>query len=375
MPRIIWKGAISFGLVNIPVVLKAAARDNALDFDWLDERDMAPVGYQRINKKTGKPVDKDHIVKGYQYEKGEYVLLSPEDFRQANVEATQTVDIVSFVQADQIPPYYFETPYYLEPDRRGEKGYALLRETLRRTGRAALALVVIHNRQHLAAVLVLGDALVLNTMRWAEEVLPMDELKLPKSSGKQQGVSPREIEMATRLVEDMQEDWNPEAYRDTYRDDLRERIEGKIAEGKTHLLTPAEPDSGEPRKSAEVIDMMALLKESIKRRGGRGGTRSEAGQNTQGEEADQREDDDAPREAPRKRATGARKTARKSTSRARAEAKDGKGSRQEAKPASSRKSAAKSGKAPDSTKKSAARRASTASTDSGSRSSPQRKRA
>lgn len=365
MPRIIWKGAISFGLVNIPAVLKAAARDNALDFDWLDERDMAPVGYQRINKKTGKPVDKDHIVKGYQYEKGEYVLLSPEDFRQANVEATQTVDIVSFVQADQIPPYYFETPYYLEPDRRGEKGYALLRETLRRTGRAALALVVIHNRQHLAAVLVLGDALVLNTMRWAEEVLPMDELKLPKSSGKQQGVSAREIEMATRLVEDMQEDWNPEAYRDTYRDDLMERIEGKIAEGKTHLLTPAEPGGEEPRKSAEVIDMMALLKESIKRRGGRGGARAEAGEDAQDGEADEQEEDEAPREPPRKRSTGARKTARKSTSRA--GAKDGK----EAKPASSRNSAAKSGKASASTKKTAAKRA---AADSGSR-SPQRKRA
>ncbi len=366
MPRIIWKGAISFGLVNIPVVLKAAARDNALDFDWLDERDMAPVGYQRINKKTGKPVDKDHIVKGYQYEKGEYVLLSPEDFRQANVEATQTVDIVSFVQADQIPPYYFETPYYLEPDRRGEKGYALLRETLRRTGRAALALVVIHNRQHLAAVLVLGDALVLNTMRWAEEVLPMDELKLPKSGSKQQGVSPREIEMATRLVEDMQEDWNPETYRDTYRDDLMERIEGKIAEGKTHLLTPAETGGEEPRKSAEVIDMMALLKESIKRRGGRGGARGEqAGDAAQGEEADEQEDEDAPREAPRKRTTRAGKSARKSTSRA--QSKDSK----EAKPASSRKSAAKSGKASASSKKTTAKRA---AADSGSR-SPQRKRA
>ncbi|MCD9119423.1 Ku protein [Cupriavidus sp. UGS-1] len=366
MPRIIWKGAISFGLVNIPVVLKAAARDNALDFDWLDERDMAPVGYQRINKKTGKPVDKDHIVKGYQYEKGEYVLLSPEDFRQANVEATQTVDIVSFVQADQIPPYYFETPYYLEPDRRGEKGYALLRETLRRTGRAALALVVIHNRQHLAAVLVLGDALVLNTMRWAEEVLPMDELKLPKSSGKQQGVSPREIEMATRLVEDMQEDWNPEAYRDTYRDDLMERIEGKIAEGKTHLLTPAEPGGEEPRKSAEVIDMMALLKESIKRRGDRGGTRGERRNEPRDEPRDEAQDEEADEQqeekAPRKRSTGARKTARKS-----AGAKDEK----EAKPASSRKSAAKSGKASSSTKKTAAKRA---GSDSASR-SPQRKRA
>jgi DNA end-binding protein Ku len=269
MPRIIWKGAISFGLVNIPVVLKAAARDNALDFDWLDERDMAPVGYQRVNKRTGKTVDKDHIVKGYQYEKGEYVLLSPEDFRQANVEATQTVDIVSFVEADQIPPYYFETPYYLEPDKRGDKGYALLRETLRRTGRAALALVVIHNRQHLAALLVVDQALVLNTMRWAEEVLPMDELRLPEGGTKNAGVSPREIEMASKLVEDMQEDWSPETYRDTYRDDLLKRIDQKISAGKTHVLTPADAGDTGTRKSAEVIDMMALLKQSIADRGGK----------------------------------------------------------------------------------------------------------
>ncbi len=132
MSRIIWKGAISFGLVNIPVALKAASRSHTLDLDLLDQRDMAPVGYQRINKHTGKVIDNEHIVKGYQYEKDEYVLLSDEDFRQANVEATQTVDIVSFVEADSIPPYYFDTPYYLEPDKRGERGYALLHETMRK---------------------------------------------------------------------------------------------------------------------------------------------------------------------------------------------------------------------------------------------------
>ncbi|TWG81481.1 DNA end-binding protein Ku [Cupriavidus gilardii J11] len=315
MPRIIWKGAISFGLVNIPVVLKAAARDNALDFDWLDDRDMAPVGYQRINKRTGKPVDKDHIVKGYQYEKGEYVLMSPEDFRQANVEATQTVDIVSFVKADQIPPYYFETPYYLEPDRRGEKGYALLRETLRRTGRAALALVVIHNRQHLAALLVTGDALILNTMRWAEEVLPMDDLRLPKSSGKQDKVSAREIEMAERLVEDMQEDWSPETYRDTYREDLMERIESKIAAGNTHLLTPAEEGAQEPRRSADVIDMMALLRESIKRRGGKGSADDDTAGGDEGDTAEEVEPKRPARKTARKTAgkTASKRTSAKTT--------------------------------------------------------------
>ncbi|KAF7963604.1 DNA repair protein, partial [Cupriavidus sp. UYMU48A] len=272
MSRIIWKGAITFGLVNIPVVLKPASRSQSLDLDLLDERDMAPVGYQRINKSTGKPVPKEHIVKGYQYEKDEYVLLNDEDFRRANVEATQTVDIVSFVQADEIPPYYFDTPYYLEPDKRGERGYALLLETMRRTGRAALALVVLRNRQHLAALLVHDNALVLNTMRFADEVLPISELKLPKSTGaKASAAHSREVDMAVKLVEDMSEAWAPEQYRDTYRDDLMARIEEKIETGHTHQLTPVAEEEERPRQGAKVIDMVALLKQSLDHRGKRGG--------------------------------------------------------------------------------------------------------
>lgn len=266
MSRIIWKGAISFGLVNIPVALKAASRSHTLDLDLLDQRDMAPVGYQRINKHTGKVIDNEHIVKGYQYEKDEYVLLSDEDFRQANVEATQTVDIVSFVEADSIPPYYFDTPYYLEPDKRGERGYALLHETMRKTGRAALALVVLRNRQHLAALLVVGKALVLNTMRFADEVVPIEDLSLP-AGGKGKAASPREVAMAAKLVKDMSEDWKPEQYRDTYRDDLMARIHAKIKAGKTHLLTPASEEAAPSGKGAKVIDMMALLKQSIGHRG------------------------------------------------------------------------------------------------------------
>jgi len=266
--RIIWKGAITFGLVNIPVVLRPASRSQTLDLDLLDVRDMAPVGYQRINKSTGKPVDKEYIVKGYQYAKDEYVLLNEEDFRQANVEATQTVDIVSFVDAQSIPPYYFDTPYYLEPDKRGERGYALLHETMRRTGRAALALVVLRARQHLAAMLVHGDALVLNTMRFADEVLPISELRLPKAAtGKPTGAHAREIEMATKLVEDMSEDWEPEQYRDSYRDDLMARIEEKIDSGKTHQLTPPAEEEEAPRQGAKVIDMVALLRQSLGQRG------------------------------------------------------------------------------------------------------------
>nr|WP_315592007.1 Ku protein [uncultured Cupriavidus sp.] len=275
MSRVIWKGAISFGLVNIPVAVKPAARSHSLDLDLLDKRDMAPVGYQRINKHTGKPVQRDDIVKGYQYGKDEYVVLSDEDFRQANVEATQTVDIVSFVDAAAIPPYYFDTPYYLEPDKRGERGYALLHETMRKTGRAALALVVLRNRQHLAALLVAGKALVLNTMRFADEVVPVEDLSLP--GGKKHAASAREVQMAAKLVEDMTEDWKPEQYHDSYREDLLARVHAKVKAGKTHLLTPAdEADDGAPsaRKGAKVIDMMALLKQSLGQNGKRGATKS-----------------------------------------------------------------------------------------------------
>lgn len=264
MSRVIWKGAISFGLVNIPVSVKPASRSHSLDLDLLDKRDMAPVGYQRINKHTGKPVDRGDIVKGYEYEKDEYVVLNDEDFKQANVEATQTVDIVSFVDAASIPPYFFDTPYYLEPDKRGERGYALLHETMRKTGRAALALVVLRNRQHLAALIVAGKALVLNTMRFADEVVPVKDLALP--GGKKAAASAREVQMATKLVEDMSEDFKPEQYHDTYREDLLARIHDRVKAGKTHLLTKAD-DEPVARKGAKVIDMMALLKQSL---GGRG---------------------------------------------------------------------------------------------------------
>lgn len=278
MSRAIWKGAISFGLVNIPISVKPASRTQSLDLDLLDKRDMAPVGYQRINKHTGKPVERDDIVKGYEYEKDEYVVLTDEDFRQANVEATQTVDIVSFVDAAAIPPYFFDTPYYLEPDKRGERGYALLHETMRKTGRAALALVVLRNRQHLAALLVAGKALVLNTMRFADEVVPVADLNLP--GGKKHAASAREVQMATRLVEDMSEDFHPEQYHDTYREDLLARIHARVKAGKTHLLTPAADETTAPaRKGAKVIDMMALLKQSLGQRDKRGAAAGETSAN------------------------------------------------------------------------------------------------
>lgn len=266
--RIVWRGAVSFGLVHIPVVLHAATRANELDFDWLDRRDMANVGYNRINKRTGKEIGKEFIVKGYQYEKGEYVLFSDEDFRRANVSATQTVEILSFVETASIPPYFFETPYYLAPDKRGNKGYALLRETLRKSGKAALASVVIHTKQHLCAVLAYDEVLLLNTMRFADEVLEFSDLSLPDDDLADMGVGKRELDMAQHLIEDMTEQWKPEQYRDSYRDDLLARVDEKIAAGETHLLTPAAPagEDGSERGSADIIDLAAMLKRSIEER-------------------------------------------------------------------------------------------------------------
>ena len=234
MPRVVWKGAITFGLVHIPVNLYPGSTASALDFDLLDKRDFAPVGYRRVNKRTGKEVAPENIVKGYEYEAGQYVVVTDEDFRQANVKATQSIDIQAFVDADEIPAHHFDTPYYLEPGKRGEKGYALLRETLRKTGRVGIANVVLHTRQHLALVMPVERLLLLNTLRFADEIRPMANLQLPGLNLKAVGVSPKEVEMAARLVADMTEDWQPKAYKDTYRADLLARIEHKVESGKTH---------------------------------------------------------------------------------------------------------------------------------------------
>lgn len=262
MARVIWKGAIAFGLVNVPIVLHAATRVTRLDFDWIDKRDNAPVGYQRINKRTGKPIDSEHIVKGYEYEKGDYVFLSDEDFKRANTAATQSVDVLSFVKADEVPLYYFDTPYYLAPDKRGAKGYALFREVLRKSGLIALASVVLHTRQYLAAILPLDDVLMLVTMRYADEIRDAGELDIP--TGKESAPSAREMEMASRLLEDMTAPWDPELYRDEYRDDLMATIEEKIESGRTHAVD--ETDSPPRRQSGKVIDLMSMLQRSIDER-------------------------------------------------------------------------------------------------------------
>ena len=232
MARALWKGAIVFGLVNIPVDLYPGARSSTIDLDWIDKRDMSPVGYQRINKTTGKAVDKEQVVKGYQYAKGHYVILSDEDFKQANPKATQSVEIKAFVDASEISPQYFETPYRLAPGKRGEKAYALLRETLRATNKVGIAEVIIRTKQHLAAVMVQDDALVLELLRWHDEILDPGGVRAARTR-QEGGVSDKEIDLAKRLVADMTEKWKPEQYHDTYREDLEAQIERRVKAGNT----------------------------------------------------------------------------------------------------------------------------------------------
>jgi DNA end-binding protein Ku len=260
MARAIWKGAISFGLVHIPVALVSATSSQGVDFDWLDSRTMDPVGYKRVNKANGKEVTKEHIVKGVQYEKGQYVVLSEEEIRSAHPLSTQTIDIFSFVDSEQIPLQNIDTPYYLAPDKRGGKVYALLRETLVKTNKVALARVVLHTRQYLAALMPLESALVLVKLRWPAEVRSLDELALGADVTKAD-LAKGELDMAKRLVQDMSADWSPEDYRDGFEEKIMALVDKKAHEGKIENVETATGE--EERKTADVIDLTELLKRSL----------------------------------------------------------------------------------------------------------------
>ncbi|MES2676086.1 MAG: Ku protein [Pseudomonadota bacterium] len=277
MARAIWKGAISFGLVHIPVALVSATSSENINFDWLDDRSMEPVGYKRINKVTGKEVTKEHIVKGVEYEKGRYVVLSEEEIRTAHPKSTQTIDIFSFVDSDQIPLAHIETPYYLAPDKRGEKVYALLRETLNETKKVALANVILHTKQHLAALMPIESALVLVLLRWPSEVRSLATLELSSATTDAE-LTKGEKDMARRLVEDMTGVWQPEDYHDSFQEKIMQLVEKKAHEGK---IENVEKDtSGEERKSADIIDLTELLKRSLSEKGGRKSGSSTAAKTT-----------------------------------------------------------------------------------------------
>jgi DNA end-binding protein Ku len=265
--RPIWTGSIEFGLVNIPVKLYSAQASNDLDFDLLDKRDFSRVRYRRVNEKTGREVPWDQIVKGYEYEKGEYVALGDKDFRDANVEATRSIEIMDFVDAAEISPLQYETPYYLEPQKNGRRAYALLRDVMKRTGRVGIAKVVIRNRQRLAALIPQGPLLALNILRYAHELRDPSQLELPQTNAKGD-VSNQEIKMAEQLVENMVGEWSPEKYRDEYYEDLLKLIDKKVKSGKTKVVESA-GKAPPPRREGKVIDIMDLLRESVKQRQGK----------------------------------------------------------------------------------------------------------
>ena len=262
MARALWKGAISFGLVHIPVELISASLDHELDLSMLDRRDFAPIGYKRYNKRTGKEVQWDDIIKGYEYKTDEYVVLSDEDLKQANVKATQTIDILAFVDALEVPLTFYEHPYYVLPAKGGDKVYALLRETLRKAGKAGIASVVMRTRQHLCALVCIDDAIVLNTLRYADEIRATDDLDLPGSTLKTAGITDKELKMALSLVVGMSETWQPGQYHDSYREDVLALVRKKIKSKQTKTITAPTPEPQEER-SSNVIDLVALRQQSL----------------------------------------------------------------------------------------------------------------
>jgi DNA end-binding protein Ku len=258
--RAIWKGSISFGLVTIPVALQTATRTEELKFRLLRAKDLSPVNYKRVAAVDGKEVPWEEIVKGYEYEKGKFVVLKEDDFKRVDLEATDTIDIVDFVDLAQINPIYFHKPYYLEPQKGGASTYALLREVLAETNKAGIAKVIIRTRQHLAAVKANGDLLVLELMHFADELVPPSSVK---AGGGDKKIGKREIEMAKTLVKQMTEDWDPERYTDEYKSALMKLIERKVEAGGKALPSGHERE----KRPTNVIDLASVLERSLKEAG------------------------------------------------------------------------------------------------------------
>jgi len=258
MPRAIWKGSIAFGLVNIPVELHTAVRDSRPHFRMLHAEDKSPIRFERVCAREGKPVAWEDLVKGYEYEKGRFVILTKDDFKAAALEKSRTVDIRNFVKGDEIDDRFFETSYYLTPQKGGERAYALLREAVRETGLVGIATIVLRDAQHLAALEVKGDAMVLTMMRYAEELVDTGELTFPKATN----VRKPELQMAKTLVEQFADKWDPGQYTDEYRANLMKIIKAKMKGKEPKLEAPEEP------QQAEVVDLMERLRQSLQGAGG-----------------------------------------------------------------------------------------------------------
>ena len=259
MARAIWKGSISFGLVNIPIALYPATQREELKFRLLRKSDLSPVSYKRVAEKDGKEVPWDQIVKGYEYEKGKYVVLKDEDFERVDLEATQTVDIQDFVDVDEIDPMFFYKPYYLEPQKGGDKAYALLRDALEDSKKVGIAKVVIKTRQYLAGVKPEDGALVLELMHFADELADTEKLRVPKKVD----VGKREMNMAKSLIDSMSSKWDPSKYRDDYREALMDVIEEKVEAGGKEI----EEKPKKAPKPTKVIDLVSVLQKSLEQTG------------------------------------------------------------------------------------------------------------
>ncbi len=260
--RTLWKGAISFGLVHIPIALHSATASQGIDFDWLDKRTMDPVGYKRVNKATGKEIDRNNIVKGVEYSDGEYVVLSNEEIAAAYPKTTRTVEIESFVDINAIPFIYLDRPYYTSPIGRGEKVYALLREVLLKSGKVGIAKVVIQNKQHLAILMACGPALILNLLRWDDEIRSWEDLDLPAQGVKAAGLTEKEMKMGEQLVREMSGPWKPGLFSDSFKEQILALIEEKVHSGDTESVSqpePHEPQAG----SAKILDLAELLQRSL----------------------------------------------------------------------------------------------------------------
>ena len=261
--RAIWKGAISFGLVNIPVSLFPATRREQLKFRLLRASDLSPVNYKRVAEADGKEVPWDQIVKGYEHEKGKFVVLRDEDFARVDIEATQTVDITDFVELADVNPMFFSKPYWMEPQKSGVKAYALLREALEKTEKIGIAKVVIKTRQHLAAVKAQDDLLVLELMHFADELIDTKRMRVAE-------VSPgrKELTMAETLIGNMTRKWDPKRYADEYHDALEKVIENKIRHPEKTTRKAKSPP-----KSSKIIDLVAVLQESLSKQSKKPATR------------------------------------------------------------------------------------------------------
>ena len=274
--RGLWKGSISFGLLNIPVILQSAEEDKGIHFRMLDEKNLAPVRFRRVNAQDGEEVPYQRIIKGYEFEPGHFVTFTPDDIKAANPKATQTIDIEDFVALEDIDTLLFERPYYLLPQKNGEKGYALLRDALDKSQKVAIGKVVIRTKQHLAAIMPRGQYLILELLRFAHQVRQVEEADFLEDK-KKTGYSSRELQMAQALIEGMTADWEPEKYRDTYYEDLIKAIEQKVKTGKVAHI---EEEGKAPPATTNVVDLLPLLKESLAqttrpktKRGGKNGGR------------------------------------------------------------------------------------------------------